>query len=75
MELPSFNEFLSSIDVDDLAKKYVQQTRPHIIQLSPQDVEALGNAISIVYQDAVLNSIKCMKVFLAEYHAWLSKQL
>lgn len=74
MDIPSFDVFLSSIDVDDLARKYAQQTLPHLLQFSPQDPQALANALAIVYQDAVQSSLNCTKVLLAEYHAWLSKQ-
>lgn len=75
MDVPSFDVFLNSIDVDDLAEKYAQQALLHLIQLSPQDPQALGNALAIVYQDAVQNSVNCMTEFLAVYHAWLREQI
>lgn len=75
MELPEFDKFLTSIDVDDVAEKYAQTGLLHLIQLSTQDPKALGDALAIVYQEAVRASLNRMTVFLAEYHSWLRKQI
>lgn len=75
MELPDFDEFLASIDVDELKKKNARVVLPHVLQFSMGDPQAIRNALAIIYQDAVQNSVSYMKVYLAEYHAWLSKQL
>lgn len=67
MNIPDFSDFLASIDIDDLAKRYYQRTKTHLIRFNPQDKEAFGSALSMIYQEAVSTSLE----FLEIYHAWL----
>ena len=75
MYIPDFSEFVQSVDIEKIGKEIDAMNPPHIIQFDSNDKQALENAITLIYQQAVSSAVKISMLNLQSYHEWLQKQL
>ena len=75
MQLPSFDEFLSTLSEDDY-KKFSSINTYHIIQLKdPPNCEDLSAALNQMTGYILKGSTKFSVEMLRTYHNWLSEKL
>ena len=72
--LPSFDEFLLSIDNDEIGKEIDRLLPLHVI-LSENLTEAESKLASFIYQKAVTDAAKVSLLYLRKYHDWLQEQI
>lgn len=72
--LPSFDEFLLSLDNAEIGKEMDRLLPLHVI-LSENLTEAESKLASFIYQKAVTDAAKVSLLYLRKYHDWLQEQI
>lgn len=75
MDLPDFNEFLESLDPDEMGSKIDQLIPLRLIEFNINDQKAFKNVLSMLYQQAAKDSVQISLLYLQAYHKWLQQYL
>ena len=76
MSLPSFDQFLDSIDKEEVVKKINELNKLEFISVDDiRDPKNLESLIPMLMQRSAALGTKVSLIYLEEYHRWLSEQL
>ena len=70
--MKSFNDFLDSIDNDELVKEIKQIVIPSIV-VTKTTPEAISACINEIFNQAVAASVNVSLMYLRRYHEWLEQ--
>ena len=70
--MKSFEDFMKTIDVNDIAEDINRISPPEII-VSDTSPEALAACINSIYNKAVIASVNIALLYLRKYHEWLEQ--
>lgn len=73
VDLPDFNEFLDSMDEDEMGREIESLAPMHIIQFPQNDPVAFQNAMNMLHRETMTRSVKISLLFLRKYHEWLQE--
>lgn len=72
--VPSFDDFLASLDVDEVEREMDRLLPLHIIR-GENLTETESKLASVIYQKAFSDSVKVSLLYLRKYHEWLQEQI
>lgn len=77
MQLPGFDEFLTSIDPAEFDRRYYELTygKANLVELPPVFDPGFRAALDQVIQTRAVSSLAASMVYLRMYHEWLSRYL
>lgn len=76
MSLPSFDQFISDLDEEQIVKKINALNKMNLISVDDiRDPKNLESLIPMLMQRSAALGTKVSLIYLEEYHRWLSEQL
>ena len=75
MNLPDFNEFINSMDEDEMERLIEALAPMHIIQFNSDDLASFQTAMTMLHQETLTTAVKINFLYLRKYHEWLQENL